>query len=68
MKVASIIMLHKKPVDKTITEIGLALGSHLMCHYFSNALAPELSAMLFFSNFAIVMMCSDAFYPAASTH
>jgi hypothetical protein len=40
MMVASIIMLHKKPVGKSITEIRLALGSHLMRHYFSNALTP----------------------------
>jgi hypothetical protein len=55
MKVASIIMLQKKPVGKTITEIRLALGSHLMHHYFSNALALELYAVLFFSNSAIAM-------------
>jgi hypothetical protein len=50
MKVASIIMLQKKPVGKTIMEIRLALGSHLANPHFSNALTLRLYPTLWRSS------------------
>lgn len=55
MKVASIIMLHKKPVARALRKSGMHLALTSCTIYFSNALAPWALLYAFLFKFGIVM-------------